>query len=246
MRGADGPSLCRGALCPAALGCSFSWPSAAKAGLSARGGGRLEPAAGRDVTPAGGAVGTAASRQHADPLSGAAASYVRRAGLAASWPRSPTSSTASPSSCALCAGRLTGGQLWALDNPDRRCCRTGWVPHCRLVTSPLSGVDDESIDKRRGAPTCGTSRRAAGSGPYNEPRRALRNTPSAVRTCAGFRLAGWGRTTTVPQDHLALRKQPSRRTAPSALSERAAFLRAVPDETSRRTSAWGSPAGPRG
>jgi beta-lactamase class A len=48
---------------------------------------------------------------------------------------------------------------------------------------------------------------AAGIGAYNDSAGLSGTTPSACVTCAGFAWPGWGLTTTVPQDQLALLKQ---------------------------------------
>jgi hypothetical protein len=173
--------------------------------LAFRGHGGTHPpaAAGRD--PAGlGAASPAAPAEHANPLSGTAAAYVAgRSGsvLAAVYD-------------------VSTGQSWRLgDGPAQPAASVVKLDILETLLAKQAGTTlsagDQSLsqsmieDSDNDAATSlwDEAGGAAGIGAYNDSAGLSGTTPSACVTCAGFAWPGWGLTTTVPQDQLALLKQ---------------------------------------
>jgi hypothetical protein len=148
--------------------------------------------------------GTAALARHADPLSGAASSYVAgRSGtvLAAVYD-------------------VRTGQSWRLgDGPAQaeasvvklNILETLLAGHGGTALSPqdqsLSQSMIENSDNDDATSLWYEAGGAAGLGAYNDRAGLTRTTPSSCVTCAGFPWPGWGLTTTVPYDQLTLLKQ---------------------------------------
>jgi hypothetical protein len=145
-----------------------------------------------------------APARHADPLAGAAASYVAaRSGtvLAAVYDVSTGQSW-----------RLGDGAAQAeasvvkLDILEALLARQGGTPLSpgdqSLAQAMIEDSDNDSATSlwdKAGGP--------AGIGGYNGKAGLTRTTPSACVTCPGFPWPGWGLTTTVPYDQLTLLKQ---------------------------------------
>jgi hypothetical protein len=141
---------------------------------------------------------------HADPLSGAAASYV-----------------AGRSGTALAAVYdLRTGQSWRLgDGPAQDEASVVKLdiletllarPGGGALTQAEQGLARSMIeDSDNDAATSlwDEAGGAAGIGAYNDRAGLARTTPSPCVTCAGFPWPGWGLTTTVPADQLSLLKQ---------------------------------------
>ena len=190
--GAHPPAAAGAAAAGAAAGGAASTPQ------SATGAPGLVPAASAQPSSA------AAAAMHADPLSGAAASYTTsRTGslLAAvydvktgqSWrlgdgPAQPEASVVKLDILETLLARQGGA---ALSPPDQS-----------LSQSMIEDSDNDAAtslwDEAGGA---------TGITAYNDRAGLSRTTPSACVTCAGFAWPGWGLTTTVPYDQLTLMKQ---------------------------------------
>jgi hypothetical protein len=173
--------------------------------LAFRGHGGTHPPAAAGREPAGlGAASPAAPAEHADPLSGAAAAYVAgRSGsvLAAVYD-------------------VSTGQSWRLgDGPAQPAASVVKLDILETLLAKQAGTTlsagDQSLsqsmieDSDNDAATSlwDEAGGAAGIGAYNDSAGLSGTTPSACVTCAGFAWPGWGLTTTVPQDQLALLKQ---------------------------------------
>jgi hypothetical protein len=202
---------------PAAGGAAAGTARAGAAATSRPAGGA--PAAGlaQPSSPARtsppGAPATFASRtrssavapaRHADPLSGAAASYVAgRAGttLAAVYDIKTAQSW-----------RLGDGQAQAeasvvkLDILETLLARQGGTGLSPGDQS-LSRLMIEDSDNDAATSLWYEAGAAAGLGAYNDKAGLTRTTPSQCVTCAGFPWPGWGLTTTVPYDQVTLLKQ---------------------------------------
>lgn len=197
---------------PAAAGTGSVGPGQAGAtsrsvgGASAAGSVQASSAA----SPAA-AVSRSASRaqssapvKHADPLSGAAASYAAgRAGttLAAVYD-------------------IKTGQSWRLG--DGRAQAEASVVKLDILETllarqggtGLSGGDQslsrlmiEDSDNDAATSLWYEAGAATGVGAFNDKAGLTRTTPSQCVTCAGFPWPGWGLTTSVPYDQLTLLKQ---------------------------------------
>jgi hypothetical protein len=169
----------------------------AAAGRGAAGLGDMPPA------PATGS-GPAVPARHADPLSGAAASYAAdRSGsvLAAVYD-------------------VSTGQSWRLgDGPPQAEASVVKLNILEALLAkqagPLLSSGDQSLsqsmieDSDNDAATSlwDEAGGAAGIGSYNDSAGLSGTTPSACVTCAGFAWPGWGLTTTVPQDQVSLLRQ---------------------------------------
>jgi hypothetical protein len=157
------------------------------------------------TSPASGArSGPDVPGSHADPLSGAAASYLAgRSGsvLAAVYD-------------------VRSGQSWRLgDGPAQaeasvvkldiletllaRQAGTALSPGDQLLSHSMI----EDSDNDAATSLWDEAGGAAGIGAYNDSAGLTGTIPSACVTCAGFTWPGWGLTTTVPQDQLTLLKQ---------------------------------------
>jgi beta-lactamase class A len=173
--------------------------------LAFRGHGGTHPPAAAGREPAGlGAASPAAPAEHADPLSGTAASYV-----------------ASRSGSVLAAVYdVSTGQSWRLgDGPAQPAASVVKLDILETLLAKRAGTTlsagDQSLsqsmieDSDNDAATSlwDEAGGAAGIGAYNDSAGLSGTTPSACVTCAGFAWPGWGLTTTVPQDQLALLKQ---------------------------------------
>jgi hypothetical protein len=173
--------------------------------LAFRGHGGTHPPAAAGREPAGlGAASPAAPAEHADPLSGTAAAYVAgRSGsvLAAVYD-------------------VSTGQSWRLgDGPAQPAASVVKLDILETLLAKQAGTTlsagDQSLsqsmieDSDNDAATSlwDEAGGAAGIGAYNDSAGLSGTTPSACVTCAGFAWPGWGLTTTVPQDQLALLKQ---------------------------------------
>jgi Beta-lactamase enzyme family len=181
--------------------------------LAFRGHGLNHPpaAAGRDAaglagtSPAAAAPsGPPARAGHADPLSGAAASYAAgRSGrvLAAVYD-------------------VRTGQSWHLgDGPPQAEASVVKLDILETLLAQQAGTalsaGDQSLsqsmieDSDNDAATSlwDEAGGAAGIRAYNDSVGLSGTAPSACVTCAGFAWPGWGLTTTVPQDQLSLLKQ---------------------------------------
>jgi Beta-lactamase enzyme family len=173
--------------------------------LAFRGHGGTHPPAAAGREPAGlGAASPAAPAEHADPLSGTAAAYVAgRSGsvLAAVYD-------------------VSTGQSWRLgDGPAQPAASVVKLDILETLLAKRAGTTlsagDQSLsqsmieDSDNDAATSlwDEAGGAAGIGAYNDSAGLSGTTPSACVTCAGFAWPGWGLTTTVPQDQLALLKQ---------------------------------------
>ena len=169
----------------------------AAAGRGAAGLGEMPP------SPATGS-GQAVPARHADPLSGAAASYAAdRSGsvLAAVYD-------------------VSTGQSWRLgDGPPQAEASVVKVDILEALLAKQAGTalsaGDQSLsqsmieDSDNDAATSlwDEAGGATGIGAYNDSAGLSGTTPSACVTCAGFAWPGWGLTTTVPQDQLSLLRQ---------------------------------------
>jgi hypothetical protein len=179
--------------------------------LAFRGHGVTHPPAAAGRGPAGldGTSPASAARpgppaRHADPLSGAAASYA-----------------AGRSGSVLAAVYDVGtGQSWHLgDGPPQAeasvvkldILETLLAKQAGTALSPgdqsLSQSMIEDSDNDAATSLWDEAGGAAGIGAYNDNAGLAGTTPSACVTCAGFAWPGWGLTTTVPQDQLTLLKQ---------------------------------------
>jgi Beta-lactamase enzyme family len=156
-------------------------------------------------SPASGERSRAASpAKHADPLSGAAASYAAgrsgtvlaavydvRTGQAWRLGDGPAQAEASVVKLDILETLLAREDGTALSPADQS-----------LSQSMMEDSDNDSAtslwDEAGGA---------AGIGAYNDRAGLTRTTPSACVTCSGFAWPGWGLTTTVPYDQLTLLKQ---------------------------------------
>jgi hypothetical protein len=154
--------------------------------------------------PASSRSGAPAAGGHADPLSSPAVSYVAtRAGtvLAAVYD-------------------VRTGQSWRLgDGPAQAeasvvkldILETLLARQNGTALSPgnqsLSRSMIEDSDNDAATTLWYEAGGPAGIGAYNDTAGLTRTTPSACVTCAGFPWPGWGLTTTVPYDQLALLKQ---------------------------------------
>jgi Beta-lactamase enzyme family len=173
--------------------------------LAFRGHGGTHPPAAAGREPAGlGAASPAAPAEHANPLSGTAAAYVAgRSGsvLAAVYD-------------------VSTGQSWRLgDGPAQPAASVVKLDILETLLAKQAGTTlsagDQSLsqsmieDSDNDAATSlwDEAGGAAGIGAYNDSAGLSGTTPSACVTCAGFAWPGWGLTTTVPQDQLALLKQ---------------------------------------
>lgn len=141
---------------------------------------------------------------HADPLSGAAAAYLGgRSGtvLAAvydvktgqSWQLGdrPAQDEASIVKLDILQALLARRGGWPLPAADQALARS-------MIEDSDNAAATALWDKAGGA---------AGIGAYNARAGLTGTTPSPCVTCAGFPWPGWGLTTTVPQDQIALLKQ---------------------------------------
>ena len=169
----------------------------AAAGRGAAGLGEMPP------SPATGS-GQAVPARHADPLSGAAASYAAdRSGsvLAAVYD-------------------VSTGQSWRLgDGPPQAEASVVKLDILEALLAKQAGTalsaGDQSLsqsmieDSDNDAATSlwDEAGGATGIGAYNDSAGLSGTTPSACVTCAGFAWPGWGLTTTVPQDQLSLLRQ---------------------------------------
>jgi hypothetical protein len=169
----------------------------AAAGRGAAGLGEMPP------SPATGS-GQAVPARHADPLSGAAASYAAdRSGsvLAAVYD-------------------VSTGQSWRLgDGPPQAEASVVKLDILEALLARQAGTElsagDQSLsqsmieDSDNDAATSlwDEAGGATGIGAYNDSAGLSGTTPSACVTCAGFAWPGWGLTTTVPQDQLSLLRQ---------------------------------------
>jgi Beta-lactamase enzyme family len=169
----------------------------AAAGRGAAGLGEMPP------SPATGS-GQAVPARHADPLSGAAASYAAdRSGsvLAAVYD-------------------VSTGQSWRLgDGPPQAEASVVKLDILEALLAKQAGAalsaGDQSLsqsmieDSDNDAATSlwDEAGGATGIGAYNDSAGLSGTTPSACVTCAGFAWPGWGLTTTVPQDQLSLLRQ---------------------------------------
>ena len=164
-----------------------------------------EPAGLGGTSPASAArSGTAASAEHADPLSGAAAAYA-----------------ASRSGSVLAAVYdVSTGQSWRLgDGPAQPAASVVKLDILETLLAQQGGTTlsagDQSLsesmieesDNDAATNLWDEAGGAAGIGAYNDSAGLSGTTPSACVTCAGFAWPGWGLTTTVPQDQLTLLKQ---------------------------------------
>ena len=148
--------------------------------------------------------GSPAPARHADPLSGAAASYVAdRSGsvLAAVYD-------------------VSTGQSWRLgEGPPQAGASVVKLDILEALLAKQPGTalsaGDQSLsqsmieDSDNDAATSlwDEAGGATGIGAYNDSAGLSGTTPSACVTCAGFAWPGWGLTTTVPQDQLSLLRQ---------------------------------------
>jgi hypothetical protein len=146
----------------------------------------------------------AAAARHADPLSGAAASYAAgRSGtvLAAVY------DTKTGQSWRLGDGRgeaeASVVKLDILETLLARQGSTGLSPG----DQSLSRLMIEDSDNDAATSLWYEAGAATGIGAYNDKAGLTRTTPSQCVTCAGFPWPGWGLTTTVPYDQLTLLKQ---------------------------------------
>jgi hypothetical protein len=169
----------------------------AAAGRGAAGLGEVPPAS---ATGSGSAV----PARHADPLSGAAASYAAdRSGsvLAAVYD-------------------VSSGQSWRLgDGPPQAEASVVKLDILEALLAKQAGTElsagDQSLsqsmieDSDNDAATSlwDEAGGATGIGAYNDSAGLAGTIPSACVTCAGFAWPGWGLTTTVPQDQLSLLRQ---------------------------------------
>ena len=180
--------------------------------LAFRGHGVNPPAAaGREAAGLGGTSpasaapsGPPARAGHADPLSGAAASYAAgRSGrvLAAVYD-------------------VRTGQSWDLgDGPPQAEASVVKLDILETLLAQQAGTalsaGDQSLsqsmieDSDNDAATSlwDEAGGAAGISAYNDSAGLNGTVPSACVTCAGFAWPGWGLTTTLPQDQLSLLKQ---------------------------------------
>jgi hypothetical protein len=191
--------------------------------LALRGHGGAHPPAAAGT--AGGAVGTpqsatgapglvpaasaqpssaAAPAMHADPLSGAAASYA----------------TSRSGSLLAAVYDVNTGQSWRLgDGPAQAEASVVKLDILETLLARQDGAalspPDQSLsqsmieDSDNDAATSlwDEAGGATGITAYNDRAGLSRTTPSACVTCAGFAWPGWGLTTTVPYDQLTLMKQ---------------------------------------
>jgi Beta-lactamase enzyme family len=175
---------------------------AALAVLSGCGG--TEPPAAAGAGTAVTSSAPAAPAGHANPLTGAAASYAEgRSGdvLAAVYD-------------------VTTGQSWHLGHGPAQAeasvvkldiLETLLARQGGAGLSPgdqsLSQSMIEDSDNDAATSLWDEAGGAAGIGAYNDSAGLTGTTPSACVTCAGFAWPGWGLTTTVPQDQLTLLRQ---------------------------------------
>jgi beta-lactamase family protein len=169
----------------------------AAAGRGAAGLGEMPP------SPATGS-GQAVPARHADPLSGAAASYAAdRSGsvLAAVYD-------------------VSTGQSWRLgDGPPQAEASVVKLDILEALLAKQAGTalsaGDQSLsqsmiedsDNNAATSLWDEAGGATGIGAYNDSAGLSGTTPSACVTCTGFAWPGWGLTTTVPQDQLSLLRQ---------------------------------------
>jgi hypothetical protein len=160
------------------------------------------PAAGLPARPAAAAVNSPASRS--DPLGPAAAAYLAR--------RSGTVSAA--------VFDVRTGQSWQVG--DARPQAEASVVKLDILETllarqhgaPLSAADQararamiEDSDNDAATSLWEADGAAAGLTAYGKQAGLRHTTPSPCVTCAGFSWPGWGLTTSVPQDQLALLRQ---------------------------------------
>lgn len=173
-------------------------PSRSAAGASAAGSARPPSPASRVRSSAPG------PGKHADPLSGAVASYAAgRAGttLAAVY------DIRTGQSWRLGDGRAQAeASVVKLDILETLLARQGGTGLSPGDES-LSRLMIEDSDNDAATSLWYEAGAAAGIGAYNDKAGLTRTTPSWCVTCAGFPWPGWGLTTTVPQDQLTLLKQ---------------------------------------
>jgi hypothetical protein len=175
--------------------------------LALRGNGNHPPAAaGAGLAGAGAnpASGQAAPVSQADPLSGAAASYV----------------TGRSGSVLAAVYDIATGQSWRLGHGPAQAeasvvkldiLETLLARQGGATLSPgdqsLSQSMIEESDNDAATSLWDEAGGATGIGAYNDSAGLTGTTPSACVTCTGFAWPGWGLTTTVPQDQLTLLKQ---------------------------------------
>jgi hypothetical protein len=161
-------------------------------------------AAGLGGTPAAPGARSGPAVRPADPLSGAAAS----------------SATSRSGSLLAAVYDVRTGQSWHLgDGPAQAEASVVKLDIletllARQGSSALSAGDEslsqsmiEDSDNDAATSLWDEAGGAPGIGAYNDSAGLTGTTPSACVTCAGFAWPGWGLTTTVPADQLALLKQ---------------------------------------